>query len=70
MSGPCCGDGCKWFHRAMLGDKSMGECTDPAKIIYYKYGGPVNSSPSVSESMTCRNWERGADSTTKETGQE
>jgi len=56
MSGPCCGDGCKWFYRAFLGDKTMGECTDPTKRIYYKYGDPVNDAPSVSEAMTCANY--------------
>lgn len=56
MSGPCCGDGCKYFYRALLGDQQQGECMDPAKIIYYKYGNAVNPRPSVDENMTCGNW--------------
>ena len=56
MSGPCCGDGCRFFHRAILGDTSHGECSDPAKVIFYKYGGAVNSLPEVHETFTCCNF--------------
>jgi hypothetical protein len=56
MSGPCCGDGCKWFSRNLLGDQAKGECLDPTKRIYYKYGGPVDDPPSVNENMTCSNY--------------
>lgn len=55
MSGPCC-DTCRFFYPALLGDKTLGECTDPTKLIFYKYGGVANEVPTVTTAMTCNNW--------------
>lgn len=57
MAGPYCRD-CKHYYPAML-SKDTGECMDPTKRIYYKYGDAKNEPREVHETDTCRNWDGG-----------
>ncbi|KKN12011.1 hypothetical protein LCGC14_1020790 [marine sediment metagenome] len=55
MSGPTC-ETCGHFHPMPLSDDQSGECHDPFKIIYYKYGDRANSEPVVNNNLTCSNY--------------
>lgn len=52
MSGPYC-ESCKYFNPQPF---SGGECSDPAKIMFYGKGDAVNGAPDVMPDWTCRNW--------------
>lgn len=53
MGGPYC-ETCNHFYQPPLsGDE--GECQDPCKIIYAKYGDRINSTPSVHKTNDCCN---------------
>ena len=53
MSGPSCKT-CDHYFPYPLGD-GLGECTDPTKAIFYKYGDRQNGETIVSENLECRN---------------
>lgn len=52
MSGPHC-DTCEHFYKQPLGE--TGECTDPDKAIYSRYGGRISPPPEVYASYECSN---------------
>ena len=55
MSGPSC-ETCGHFRESPLLNDNIGECYDPFKAIYYKYGDRVNDEPIVHDDMTCCNY--------------
>jgi len=53
MGGPYC-ETCNYFYQPPL-SKDDGECTDPSKIVYVKYGDRISSEPSVHKTNECCN---------------
>lgn len=58
MSGPYC-ESCKHFRPTMIGRDDAGECSDPAKRIYFGSGMEVNCAPDIDfpKDMTCNQHE-------------
>ena len=55
MSGPYCKT-CFYFQTQPLGDRAMGECSDPAKHIEDRGGETWRGNVEVHESCQCGNW--------------
>lgn len=60
MSGPYC-ESCIHFYPAMMGDRHMGECTDPLKSIKAPGGGDWNHALPVHRRCSCFNHETNPD---------
>lgn len=54
MSGPSCNT-CEYFMPFPIIKDGRGQCNDPSKIIYAKYGNAINDAPITTSSNECLN---------------